>query len=121
MSLIPFVAVALAALATSPRLWGQSPPRSGGDRTAFDEQVRPFLAEHCVGCHNADLQTADLSFETFLADADARAHPDLWEKVSDKLRAGLMPPAGRPAPPPAEVEAVTAWIDDLLAARGRRG
>ena len=97
-SWIPLAALALAALTTSPRLWGQSPAQPGGDRAGFDEQVRPLLAEHCVGCHNADLQTADLSFETFLTGADATAHPDLWEKVSEKLRAGLMPPIGRSTP-----------------------
>ena len=77
---------------------GSVAAQPGGDRAGFDEQVRPLLAEHCVGCHNADLQTADLSFETFLTGADATAHPDLWEKVSEKLRAGLMPPIGRSTP-----------------------
>ncbi|TDI23164.1 MAG: DUF1592 domain-containing protein [Acidobacteria bacterium] len=117
-SSILLTALALATLSTSPRLSGQSPPQSGGDRTAFDEQVRPFLAEYCVGCHNADLQTADLSFDRFLTGADATAHPDLWNRVSDTLRAGLMPPVGRPAPSDADIDAVTAWIDDLL---GRPG
>jgi hypothetical protein len=113
-------ALALATSLAVPRLSGQSPPETGADQVAFDRQVRPFLAEHCIACHNDELQTADLSFDEFLTgtDADATAHPDLWERVADMLQAGLMPPTGRPAPRDADAEAVTAWIDEIL---GRTG
>jgi hypothetical protein len=30
--------------------------------------------------------------------ADPAAHPELWEKVLQKVRTGQMPPAGRPRP-----------------------
>ena len=42
-SLILLPALAMAALATSPRLSGQSPRPPGGDRAAFDAHVRLFL------------------------------------------------------------------------------
>src|SRR3954464_9595667 len=60
-------------------------------------QYRPVLDQYCVGCHNDRLRTAGLSLET-LDPADARTHPDIWEKVAKKLRTREMPPLGRPAP-----------------------
>jgi hypothetical protein len=105
-------------------LSGQTPPQPGVDPAAFDQQVRPFLDEHCVACHNDDLQTADLSFDAFVSGTgpdtatDATTHPELWEQVADMLQAGLMPPTGRPAPTNTDIAAVNAWIDYLL---GRTG
>ena len=41
-------------------------------------------------------------------------HPDVWEKVVRKLRAGLMPPAGRRRPEPAEQERFVTWLEAEL-------
>lgn len=61
--------------------------------TAFQAVLRRY----CVGCHNQRTLTAGLALDT--ADlANVGAHADLWEGVVRKLRAGLMPPAGRPRP-----------------------
>jgi hypothetical protein len=38
----------------------------------------------------------------------------LWEKVVRKVRAGMMPPAGRPRPPTAEQEAFASWLEKEL-------
>src|ERR1044072_3371288 len=56
-----------------------------------------MIQQYCVGCHNARLKTAGLMLDS--ADIDRVAdHPDLWEKVTRKLRTGEMPPAGIPRP-----------------------
>jgi len=72
----------------------------------FGSVVRPFVATHCAACHNAKMKAGALDLEVV-----GLEHPAVWEKVYDKLRAGEMPPAGRPAPRRAEVDAVMRWIE----------
>ena len=59
------------------------------------EQV--LVDKYCVTCHNARTLSGNLS----LAGLDASKpgdHPEVFEKVVRKVRAGLMPPAGMPRP-----------------------
>ena len=68
-----------------------------------------LLDRYCVGCHNARAKVANLS----LAEADLTnisAHPEIWEKVVTKLRAGAMPPAGRPRPDNAQLVALADFL-----------
>ncbi len=89
-------------------------PASGGAAAE-----RALLDRYCVTCHNQRLQVADLTLDT--ADvADVAAHPEIWEKVVRKLRAGAMPPAPRPRPAPAAYEAFTAWLETELDAAAAR-
>src|SRR4051812_43673442 len=73
----------------------------------------PVLEKYCVGCHNDKAKTAGLS----LANIDL-AHPGnragQLEKVSLKLRAGMMPPPGMPRPDAATVKSVVATIEDAI-------
>ena len=43
--------------------------------------------------------------------ATAGDHPELWEKVVRKLRAGVMPPPGMRRPPLAEYEGLRDWLE----------
>src|SRR5580765_5326609 len=57
---------------------------------------RALLDRYCVTCHNGRLKTGGLALDT--ADpADVARNIELWEKVIRKVRAGMMPPPGRPA------------------------
>jgi mono/diheme cytochrome c family protein len=55
------------------------------------------LNQYCVTCHNQKLRTAGLALDRPDV-ADASANAEVWEKVIAKLRAGSMPPPGRPRP-----------------------
>jgi hypothetical protein len=46
--------------------------------------------------------------------AKAGEQPDVWEKVVRKLRAGLMPPAGRARPDSASQEQFVSWLETEL-------
>ena len=70
--------------------------------------VRPVLAARCYGCHNDKLRTSGLSLESATL-----GQTQIWEKVAELLGSGRMPPAGLPAPAPAEVAAITAWVRSL--------
>jgi cytochrome c551/c552 len=75
--------------------------------------VAPLLNQYCVTCHSARLQTAGLSLEgADLAHVADRA--EVWEKVVQKLRSGMMPPPGRPRPDAAAYESAASWLEDAL-------
>ena len=80
---------------------------------------RALLDRYCVTCHNQRLRVADLTLD--VADvADVGAHPEIWEKVVRKLRAGAMPPAPRPRPDAAAYKGFAAWLETELDAAAAR-
>lgn len=89
-----------------------------GRQDAFQQTVRPFVARHCGSCHNQKLKTANLSLDQYRDAASAGQAPHVWQDVLDKLSSGKMPPPGLPKPRPAEVHAVSQWIESLLARTG---
>jgi hypothetical protein len=91
-----------------------SPPRGA-------LQYRDVLDRYCVTCHNKRLRTAGLELET--PDLSQIAdHPDLWEKVVRKLRAGTMPPQGARRPEQTASDDLATWLEGQLdlAAGGKR-
>jgi hypothetical protein len=77
------------------------------------EAQRALLDQYCAGCHNDRLKTAGLSLTSAPVDA-VPEHAATWEKVIRKLRAGTMPPDGRPQPGRASVSALVASLETTL-------
>ena len=74
---------------------------------------RTLLNRYCVGCHNERLKTAGLMLDQ--ADlGDVSTDAELWEKVVRKLRAGMMPPVGRPRPDKAMLDGMVSWLETEL-------
>ena len=72
--------------------------------------ARTLLNQYCVGCHNDRAKVANFSLQS--ADpAAAGEHPEIWERVIRKMRAGMMPPPGLPRPPLAQYEGVRDWLE----------
>jgi len=68
---------------------------------------------YCLGCHNDRTRTGGLT----LADVSARsvaALAPVLEKVLHKVRAGDMPPPGRPRPDAATLATLVAWLETEL-------
>ena len=74
---------------------------------------RELLDRYCVTCHNARLKTAGLSLDTVDL-VQVAANAQVLEKVVRKLRGGRMPPAGRPRPAEAMVDAFVASLERAL-------
>ena len=68
---------------------------------------------YCVRCHNDVRRTASLELDRYDA-ANPAAHPEIWEKVVAKLRAGAMPPGGVRRPDAETYEAVAGWLESEL-------
>lgn len=71
------------------------------------------IVQYCVVCHNQALETAGLRLDNIDV-SDAVAHPEILEKVIQKLRTGIMPPVGMPAPSQADRSAMVAWLEGTL-------
>ena len=83
-----------------------------GDHIAeqFDRQVRPILEDYCYACHDKGSKKGGVILDAFGADA-ARLHDrDLWWRVLKNVRAGIMPPTGKPAPTEEETRQLQDWI-----------
>ncbi len=74
---------------------------------------RALLDRYCVTCHNDRLQTAGLTLDS-VDIAQVGAHTEVLEKVVRKLRGGQMPPAGRPRPDAASVDAFATALETAL-------
>ena len=88
------------------------PPGPGAAAAAPSPQ-RLLLDRYCVTCHNERLQTAGLTLDVLDVD-DVAERPDVWEKVVRKLRAGLMPPMGRPRPDREAYDGFASWLEARL-------
>ena len=77
------------------------------------EKHRATLDQYCVTCHNDRLKTSNLSLEK-LDLAAAGDHPEIWERVVRKLRAGVMPPPDVRRPPLADYDALRDFLEAEL-------
>ena len=93
----PVLVVAAALWMTAA---GLSVPEAAGPKPQVEPAAAPdraVLDRYCVTCHNDRSKTGGLSLSA--ADpAHVGTNIDLWEKVVRKVRAGMMPPPGLPAP-----------------------
>jgi len=80
----------------------QSAPTAPAERAVLDQ--------YCVPCHNDKTKVDNFSLQR--EDINAVAdHPEVWERVIRKLRAGMMPPPGMPRPPLAKYEEFRDWLE----------
>ena len=83
------------------------------ERRSMALSGRTLLNRYCVGCHNEKAKAANFSLEK--ADLGAVGdHPEIWERVVRKLRAGMMPPPGMPRPPLAQYEGLRDWLESEI-------
>jgi hypothetical protein len=77
-------------------------PEGKANPPAASDKQQALVTQYCVTCHNErnKANAGNLAFDAVrVSDADANA--DTLERMVRKLRAGLMPPPGRPRPDPA--------------------
>ena len=105
-------------------LWVQRAQAQGASASSTLTAQKAMVDRYCVGCHNDKAKVANFPLQNanFSAAGD---HPELWEPVIRKLRAGLMPPPGMPRPAVADYEklrdTLETEIDRKAAARVNPG
>lgn len=77
-----------------------------------------LLQQYCVVCHNYEDYAGGVEFEVF---DPGKAHEDaaLAERMLKKLRAGMMPPAGRPRPDFKTVQAFAGAMENEIDAHAK--
>ncbi len=114
--------LAATALVCASLFW--APSRAAAQATEY----RALLDRYCVTCHNqalvdgisgrsapltSQLRAVGLALDSLDLDT-VPVDAEHWEAVVRKLRAGLMPPAGRPRPDDATLEGFRAWLETEL-------
>ena len=82
------------------------------------DQVTVFLQQHCVGCHGADSQAAELRFDQLRpdqlrSDESFETH-ELWARILGVVESREMPPPDEPRPTDAEVKSMVGLIVERL-------
>src|SRR5947199_907019 len=98
------IALTVSTFQTSARQTQQapSPATSAAPKAVFEQ--------YCITCHNQKLHTAGLELDS-LDPTNPGPNAEVLEKVIAKLRAGSMPPPGRPRPDAATYHAVAGWLE----------
>lgn len=96
-------------------------PKAASDAAGFRVTVQPFLAAHCVRCHNAKKAEGKLDLTKLGGDLAAGTSADAWQAVVDRVSTGEMPPGGEKQPDPNAIKAVTGWVERELVKAGRTG
>ena len=87
------------------------PPATNPPLAASDYGT--LVNDYCVTCHNARLATGGLVLDQ-LSIEQVGEHPETWEKVVAKLRAGQMPPVGMRRPDKPALDAFVAYLETEL-------
>jgi len=88
--------------------------KSSAPTVTFERDIAPLVQKYCLACHGEKLQTAGINFSTYRDTASVLKARDVWEKASQKLQLGAMPPKGLPQPTTAERHRLIHWIDSTL-------
>jgi len=92
---------------------GSAADAAGREKTLSFDKQRDLISTYCVECHNFEDWAGGLellAFDPEHPEADA----ELAEKVIEKLRAGMMPPAGKPRPDFATGQALAASLEHTI-------
>jgi hypothetical protein len=114
-SVIAFTLLSFFGIALTARfLLGQA---VGGAQNAlepsFNQVVKPFFMQNCMGCHNSELSTAGVRVDQLDAALEDR-HIQTWEAIRRRVRDGSMPPKGLPQPTAADRQRMVEWITRAL-------
>ena len=74
-----------------------------------EEAQTQLVSRYCVACHNDRMETGGLTLEEFDA-SQVVERAEVTEKMIRKVRAGMMPPPGRPRP---DAETLSAFVETL--------
>ncbi len=81
--------------------------------SSFEQQVKPFLKQNCVRCHNTDTAMSGVRVDQLDGALEDR-HLKLWEAIRKRVGEESMPPKGQPQPTAAERQQMVEWITRAL-------
>ena len=76
----------------------------------FREQIQPILEDYCFACHGNGMKKGGVALDELTLDPARLRDRELWWAVLKNVRAGIMPPAGKPRPSEPERRLLEDWI-----------
>ena len=86
---------------------------SGEAADLTPEELTAVVRQYCQGCHNDVMLTGNLSMESFAVER-VNESAETGERMIGKLRAGMMPPPGRPRPGPDTLLALVETLENRI-------
>ncbi|WP_419192954.1 DUF1592 domain-containing protein [Kolteria novifilia] len=80
----------------------------------FDKAIQPFLATHCLACHDETTQEGDFRIDTLSRDFQKQDGAQRWAEVIERINSGEMPPEDEVQPTETEIAAVVGWLGDRI-------
>jgi hypothetical protein len=93
-------------LAPTPASAAEADPRVAH----YKEKIEPVLLQYCFDCHGDGEKKGGIAFDEFKSTDELLKNPELWRKVLNNVRAGIMPPPKKDQPPPEEKQALANFI-----------
>jgi hypothetical protein len=90
-----------------------APAQQAPANPAEPASIGAVVNQYCVTCHNEKLKTGGLMLDRVDGERIGD-HPEIWEKVARKLRAGMMPPAGARRPERAVLDGLASNLEAAL-------
>ena len=81
--------------------------------TEYRDVISPILEKHCYECHGDGYDKGKVAFDELTNDEQI-LHPDLWLRVLNNTRAGLMPAERKPPLSAAEQARLERWIKSAV-------
>jgi hypothetical protein len=79
-----------------------------------DLDVRPFIEQHCMDCHDEDTARAGFRIDLLSTDFTTGDNAGKWHEVMNKINSGEMPPEKKPRPDAEEAFEVASWVAQKL-------
>lgn len=77
---------------------------------AYSREIAPLVDKYCISCHTAKSPAGEVSLAGYKDIASVLKGRKVWERVSQNVSAGHMPPAGMPQMTMAERDRMVGWI-----------
>lgn len=95
-------------------------PIAATDLSEFKTHVQPFLAQHCVTCHEGEAAEAGFRLDDIEGEITTGNDIERWEKALEMISIGDMPPSDADSQPSAaRRKQITAWLTAELKKIGR--
>jgi cytochrome c5 len=89
---------------------------AAADAKSTENPTKKLFELYCHTCHAVAKPKGDFRVDTLSYDFADKENRDKWLNVVEQLRAGTMPPKGKPRPTADDLKAATDWIDTRVGA-----
>lgn len=80
----------------------------------FGPKVRSIVKSHCMSCHDAETNEAQLDLSSTRSMADVARAPQVWQLIMERVAAGEMPPAESEPLTNEQRKQFTNWIQSYI-------